>query len=227
LFEDTAGTTPAVDDGDAVARINDSMASGNNTTQGTAGARPTLKLNIINGLPVLRADGGDSLMIAGNGLLRNKASAMVIMLVKFTDVAAIRYGFMISVGGGAGSPRAAMAVNNVSSRYEGRSRRLDADSTVAGGGGTLDTNAWVVLTVEYNYAGNAQVVRINGVQVDSDAYSGAGNTSDTDSAGMRLMADGSGGNNMIGDWIEWLIWDAIPPTAIRNAVETYLMALVA
>lgn len=57
LFQDTAGTTPAVLDGASVARINDAGGLGNNFTQGTGIRQPILKLAIQNGQPVIRPDG--------------------------------------------------------------------------------------------------------------------------------------------------------------------------
>lgn len=57
----TDGTTAATD-GQTVQQWNDSSGNGYNATQGTAGSRPTYKTNIFNSNPVLRFDGGDTIV---------------------------------------------------------------------------------------------------------------------------------------------------------------------
>lgn len=60
LFQDVAGTTAVTTDGDAVGRWEDQSGNGNHFTAITDGSnRPTYKENIVNGLPVVRADGVD------------------------------------------------------------------------------------------------------------------------------------------------------------------------
>lgn len=54
LWQDTAGTIPAVADGDPVGRWDDQSGNGRHLTQATAGLRPLLKLAIQNGRPVVR-----------------------------------------------------------------------------------------------------------------------------------------------------------------------------
>lgn len=51
-------------DGDAISQWDDSSGNARHGTQGTAGSRPTYKTNILNGLPVVRFDGGDVLDVA-------------------------------------------------------------------------------------------------------------------------------------------------------------------
>jgi hypothetical protein len=56
-FQDTGLVTPAALDGDPVGGWQDQSGNGNKATQGTSTKRPALKLNIQNGLPVVRFDG--------------------------------------------------------------------------------------------------------------------------------------------------------------------------
>jgi hypothetical protein len=58
-FQDTGLTTAAVADGDPVGGWQDQSGQGNNATQGTAAAKGTLKLNVLNGKAVVRGDGVD------------------------------------------------------------------------------------------------------------------------------------------------------------------------
>lgn len=59
LWQDSARTTPAAADGDPVGAWDDASGNGRHVVQATAGSRPTLKLAIQNGRPVLRFDGVD------------------------------------------------------------------------------------------------------------------------------------------------------------------------
>jgi hypothetical protein len=58
-FQDTGLTSAAVADGDPVGGWQDQSGQGNNATQGTAAAKGTLKLNVLNGKAVVRGDGVD------------------------------------------------------------------------------------------------------------------------------------------------------------------------
>ncbi len=60
LYQNSNGTTAATSDGNPVGYASDQSANGHNLLQATAGNRPVLKLNIVNGLPVLRFAGGNS-----------------------------------------------------------------------------------------------------------------------------------------------------------------------
>lgn len=57
LFQDAAGTTPAVADGDPVGLWKDQSGNGNDASQATSAVRPTLKLAIIGSNSVVRPDG--------------------------------------------------------------------------------------------------------------------------------------------------------------------------
>ena len=59
LWQDATMTTPAVADGDVVGAWQDFSGQNNHATQGTTASKPLLKLNIVNGKPVVRFDGTD------------------------------------------------------------------------------------------------------------------------------------------------------------------------
>lgn len=63
LWQDSARTVTATTDGDPVGAADDGSGSGNHALQATSGARPTLKLSLLNGKPVLRFDGDDDVLI--------------------------------------------------------------------------------------------------------------------------------------------------------------------
>jgi hypothetical protein len=59
LYQDSGGTTPATADDDRIGLWQDQSGQGNHASQATSGKRPTLKLAIQNGRPVVRFDGAD------------------------------------------------------------------------------------------------------------------------------------------------------------------------
>lgn len=73
-------------DGAAVSTWADSSGNGNNAAQASGPLQPTFKTNIQNGLPVVRADGTDTLTIAG--VLNNTAARTVFVVAKMTATGA-------------------------------------------------------------------------------------------------------------------------------------------
>lgn len=57
VFEDSAKTTSATDDGDVVGAWEDQSGNSNDVLQTTTADKPLLKLNIVNSKPVIRFDG--------------------------------------------------------------------------------------------------------------------------------------------------------------------------
>lgn len=62
LWQDSARTTPAAADGDVIGSWNDRSANGYHVTQDTTANKPTLRLNVQNGKPVVRFDGVDDVL---------------------------------------------------------------------------------------------------------------------------------------------------------------------
>lgn len=89
LFQDNLGTTPATADGDAVGYWTDRSGNTYHATQATGTAKPTLKLNIQNGQPVLRFDGGDSLAFPNDNLL--DLPITVFLALKVNGASGFRY----------------------------------------------------------------------------------------------------------------------------------------
>lgn len=72
LFQDAALTTPSIADGDPIGAWVDKSVNVKTVTQSTAGQRPILKLNILNGKPIIRF---------------NKASTQFLANTSFVDFA--------------------------------------------------------------------------------------------------------------------------------------------
>lgn len=62
LFQDAAGTTPAVANNDPVGLWQEKSGNARHSSQATADARPLLLLNQFNSLPAVKADGKDDLL---------------------------------------------------------------------------------------------------------------------------------------------------------------------
>lgn len=87
LWQDEAGTTPAVADAAILARWDDQ--SGNNyhltspsTSGGGANNVPTLRTNIINGKPIIRMDGTDDFLMKPSGVVIGGSEITVIVVAK-------------------------------------------------------------------------------------------------------------------------------------------------
>lgn len=74
----------SLNDGDAIATWTDSSGNGNDGTQATGSRQPTFKKSIVNGMPVVRCDGGDSLVIA-NTASHDLATYSIFVVAKRTS----------------------------------------------------------------------------------------------------------------------------------------------
>lgn len=76
-YEDSAKTTPAADDADPVGCWADLSGNANDFLQATAGKRPTLQLNEINGYPVIQFDGSDDILAHPDSLTTGQAGTVI------------------------------------------------------------------------------------------------------------------------------------------------------
>jgi hypothetical protein len=79
-YTDTARTTLAVNDGDAIAGGADLSGVGNHVAQATAAKRPTLKLGILNGKPGFLFDGVDD-FLSNTSLVATYSQPSTLMVV--------------------------------------------------------------------------------------------------------------------------------------------------
>jgi hypothetical protein len=82
IWQDAARTTAAAADGDPVGAWDDGSGLANHATQATSTKRPTLKLAVLNGRPVLRFDGVDDLLTTAavvTGVADNFSMACVLV----------------------------------------------------------------------------------------------------------------------------------------------------
>lgn len=81
-FQDAAGLTPAILDNAPVGRWSDQSGIGNHATQANNAKRPTLKLNIVNGRPIIRFDGLSHTLasVATSALTSNNGATVFAVL---------------------------------------------------------------------------------------------------------------------------------------------------
>jgi hypothetical protein len=84
LFQDAAGTTPAVADNDPVGRWADKSGNGRHVTQATAGSRGTLKTAVQNGRGVVRFDGTADHLTSSSQLLSGVTGLSVFLVLHGT-----------------------------------------------------------------------------------------------------------------------------------------------
>lgn len=85
-FQDTALTTAAASDGDPVGGWQNQNTAGDDVVQATTNAKPTLKLNIKNGMPVLRCDAGDYLQVTYAATLNQPFTVFAVAMLDPTAV---------------------------------------------------------------------------------------------------------------------------------------------
>ena len=83
IYQDSAGTTPAVADGDVVGLWQDFSGNGYHVSQDTAGKKPLLKLTVngINGKPTILYDGVDDILVRTVANWRSSDNAGSIFIV--------------------------------------------------------------------------------------------------------------------------------------------------
>lgn len=228
LYQDAAMTTAVASDGDPIGAVLDRSGNGRHCIQSTAGNRPTWKTNIKNGRAVARLDGGDWLANDAPGaLLRNAAGATIVCVLQTSgDTLRIPVGILANVSTAA---RAQLARVITLARSVGlRGRRQDADSlqTLESTQNVFAEGEWGVQSVRVDYT--ARAVRgqyQRDTMLSSDTYHAAGNTSNTDSAGLIIGGGSltSTATAIIGDEAEVIICGAdIGEALLKRLWSEYL-----
>lgn len=178
LFQDSAGTTPAAADGDPVGRAG--RVATNLATQTTTSNKPSLKLNILNGKPVIRFGEDDFLSLANLALLKNIGSVQVFAVLKYPDDTASRVAFMYSTTTESVA-RSNLFIVGTPAKFTMGGRRLDADSFQAVASTVFNAN-YNIQTAHWDYVNSDAYLYLNGAQIaTSTAFQTDGNTSNTNS----------------------------------------------
>ena len=136
-------TSLSLSDNDPIGTWADSSGLGNDATQGTEANKPTYKTNILNGKPVVRFDGGDSLT-GTHGAISIPYTIFVLMQ---------------TTGNASGNQRAYGNVENVLVGPYGGNWQMYANGFVADGAVSL--SEWKILIAKVD-ASPLKTLRVNG-----------------------------------------------------------------
>jgi hypothetical protein len=198
LWKDSAGMTAATEDGDPVGRWTDRSVNGTNATQATDAKRPTLKLNVQNGNPVVRYDGVDDFLAAA------LTTAQPITLFVVAKSAANK----VLLDGDDATDRVLWYTNSSGNWEAFAGTSLAADARL---------NAFHQHSVIYNGA-SSQVWK-DGVSQAGPGAAGSNGLSGL-TIGDAYLRDG--GQAFNGDVGEILIYSGALAAADREAVQAYL-----
>lgn len=194
----------ATADGTPVALLEDQSGEGNDLTQADGDKRPLLKLNVVNGLPVLRFDGTDGWLRAVFAL----AQPLTVFVVgrQANDT---QHGYFTD-----GVNNISMIVSDDNTPTTGK-WRIYSGAQVASSA-TRDTD-WHAFAGVFNGASSL-------LSVDGDVTTGdAGSDSP---GGVTLGSNGNrSGSFLSGDVARVLVYDNALSDADREAVESFLMNL--
>lgn len=205
-FQDSALTTPAVSDGDPVGGSTSQGTDAHSIIQAVTAAKPTLKLNILNGHPVWRLDGGDWLRAAFvGGLISQPYTIFTVAQLSAIAIEDGAYDTLIE------SNSATRVI--VRNDYVPTPDKWQIASTSAFSGPNTDSN-WNIWTVLFN--GASSQAWFNGVS------GGSGNAGANGMGGLTLGANYLGAGGWVGDMAEILIYPGNLSLADKNQVAQYL-----
>lgn len=200
LYQDVGGATPAINDSDLIALWQDQSGNNRHVSQETEDKRPLLKLDIKNGLPVVRFDGSDDFLQA---TVAADASKTLFIVTRSLS--------------GSGSNRACIGYDDIASFYwnPGDGAGWLWWEPVINCGGTI--TAWNVLAFKLTSAASFTTY-LNGVQVDTDNPADEITTSTTLTLAARTSTTAFGDV----DIAEVIIYDSALSDSDRALVDSYL-----
>lgn len=193
--------TLALSDTDPVTTWADSSGLGNDATQAVAGAKPTFRTSVINGLPVVRFDQTDDLLATASFSLVHPFTIFVV--TKFNQAQS-------------GNDTLFDGVTAVNSARLYRASATQLQMYAGGGGPTPTTTpeAFHVLTCIYNGASS-------GMRVDGGAAV-TGDPSNTNPGGITLNATAPLGNPGGQDMAAFLTYQGVVSAPNQLLAESYL-----
>ena len=206
LYTDAAKTMVASSDGDFVYVSTNQGSDTHDIVQATAGNRPTLKLNIVNGKPVFRLDGTDGLQGAFGAALTQPFTLCIVA----------------QLGAGCANDNSLYVLSDgddaINAVYIGKTSAGDPDrfyfhAGTAQYGGAANEN-WNIWTALLNGASSGLWHNgISQVQANAGAYV---------MDGLTLGQRNPGDYDWIGDIAEYLIYDSDLSDADKDQIGHYL-----
>ena len=204
LWQDSARTTPATSDGDPVGAWDDDSGNADHATQATAGARPSLQTAELNGLAVVRLDGGD--------MLQSVADAGQLPVSVFAVVRPDNFSAKRTVLGPSGGGALAFGFNPTTGTLF-----ADRASVANLGNGTTGAAAATWHRIGFLYDGSSYTFRLNGASTGTGSVSQSFASRDTQVGANQ----GAGSEPMIGDLAELLVYNSVLSDTDRDNVEAY------
>lgn len=206
-------------DGDAIASISDLIGS-TTITQATAGKKPTLKKNILNGKAVIRHDGGDCLTNASYAAVSG-ASAVEIFIVT-TNLTAGTDSVLIEMSPDYNSNAGCFIFYLASGGSlflgsKGNTGLTTFDTTPHPTSGTFDGQ------IDYSLATAEASTKINGSAAAGTRANNLNNTGTfTTGTSLNIGARNNAASlGVTGDWAEIVICNQILSGADRTLLEAY------
>jgi hypothetical protein len=210
-----------------VSQHRDKSGSGNHAAQATGANQPTYVAGVKNGRSVLRSEGPEltvdkhlALGAGSLGMFRNVGGATIFQV--FSPADATNTGYLRSFSAQTPADANRVALYWRSSVLEAGGRRLDADSYafVQSSNSVVD-GVWYLAEVVFDFVNATLSVTLNGVTT-SGAFHTAGNTEDTDSLHIDVMASSDTFNGAPGDYGELLVYARALSLAERMYVRNGL-----
>jgi hypothetical protein len=194
-----ADAIAGLSDGDPVGTWADASGNGNDAVQATESFKPTYKINLVNGLPVVRFDGVDDLLTTP---ALNLGTRSYVVVAKKNGAAGGSYHGVLQQGG---PIYYQLYAQTNWSMYLGGVHDF---------GVTFDEAFQAVVMTCADGAGNLQL-RKNGV-------AGTSGTGSSTTENTPLSVGRFGSNVLNGDLAEVLVYDSVLSSGDINDLESYL-----
>lgn len=211
----TSGGSPATADADPVGEWQDQSGNGRHFAQATGSKKPTLKLAIQNGKPVIRFDGTDDSLSTASLVLSTFVGsnvATLFFLMKQNSAKGQNTAFAIPPALGTNSVSSYMTYDNV----------IYYDYGDSAGGGRLSASqpaGWddAFHAVEVYRSGSTGEVKVDGVTVVSGTFT---DVLDATASGVFQLSSDDG-LAFMGDFGEVLVWPSALSAGDRASMLAY------
>lgn len=211
LWQDSTRTIRATADGDPVGSWDDLSGNANHATQATGTLRPTLKLNIQNGKPVIRFDGTDDILDGSANTLLTTAATIFVTGKQNNPTGG--YGMPIRIK--SSSQEVIMTWINDLAGFPANSVGLARRTQTQYYGPTIGTS-FHVLAANYTFASNNWSLYYDGVLQTLTDNGVAGGATNANAIGSEAAGF------LTGDLSEILLYDSVLNATERESVEAYL-----
>ena len=220
LWLDASDLSTITHDAGAVSQWDDKSSNGYHVAQGTASEQPVTGTRTQGGRNVIDFAGDDRLLRGGVPILKNVQHHSVFMV--FGRDAASGRNDLLYITTATTFARLLLSSNLVATDYTATFRRLDADSGVTAGGGTVDANPHVMRSTA-NFVNGTVSAHLDGAELGTGVVT-TGSTSDTNASNLVVGATfGVSGTNFLDGFVaEVIVYEAALTAQQVGDAEIYL-----